>query len=507
MSTSTGKIEITQSTLLKLLVRRGSNTERQNITLSEGELGYTIDTQRLFIGDSYTAGGIPVTTKTYYGTTPPTSYSAALPGDYSYDTAVGGMYYKDSQNNWNLVAGPVANRVDGATLLLSTFNSVQNVLMVGVVSGANIDRGFAGTGIEFNGDAIQVKADQSLNSITPRTQSYLQLPNNIQFGTPGGATVYNFPSFDGPNGYSLVTNGNGVITWRPGNAITQYQVLSGNQIPVGTIVQYGSGGSFGSVTSAFQVPYGYFKCDGQTCSSIDFPELYGSIGTFYGTTTAANTFKLPSLSASNVVYLIKYLEDQVFGTTTFNILNSLSAYNTNTGVYVSSITVPNSGLNYTLYVPDYISKSYTHTNFLPISGGSITGSLVTQNGLSAYNGLVVNSGNLIVSAGSVYVQGDVVAYYTSDRRLKDDIAVLEDCLSKINRVSGVSFTWNDKQDIHQGRDVGVIAQEIQEILPEAVIERSNGYKAVSYEKIIPLLIESIKELSAKVEYLTTCLRQ
>ena len=52
------KIEILENTLLKLLVRRGSNLDRQQIVLSEGELGYTTDDKRLFVGDASTAGGI-----------------------------------------------------------------------------------------------------------------------------------------------------------------------------------------------------------------------------------------------------------------------------------------------------------------------------------------------------------------------------------------------------------------------------------------------------------------
>ena len=59
MSNSAGRIEITENTLLKLLIRRGSNTERTNVVLSEGELGYTVDTRRLFVGDGVTTGAFP----------------------------------------------------------------------------------------------------------------------------------------------------------------------------------------------------------------------------------------------------------------------------------------------------------------------------------------------------------------------------------------------------------------------------------------------------------------
>ena len=55
--------------------------------------------------------------------------------------------------------------------------------------------------------------------------------------------------------------------------------------------------------------------------------------------------------------------------------------------------------------------------------------------------------------------------------------------------------------MYEGQDVGVIAQEIEKVLPEVVEKRDNGYKAVKYEKIVPLLIESIKEQQKQIEEL------
>ena len=72
-------------------------------------------------------------------------------------------------------------------------------------------------------------------------------------------------------------------------------------------------------------------------------------------------------------------------------------------------------------------------------------------------------------------------------------------LYKLSKVGGYTFDWNDKQDTYKGHDVGVVAQEIEEVLPQVVTTRGNGYKAVKYEKIVPLLIESIKELNKKIE--------
>jgi hypothetical protein len=105
------------------------------------------------------------------------------------------------------------------------------------------------------------------------------------------------------------------------------------------------------------------------------------------------------------------------------------------------------------------------------------------------------------STKNLLVKGDIIAFSTSDKNLKDDVKNIENPLDKVSKLNGVTFTWNDKQESYRGTDIGVIAQEVEEIIPEAVTTRDNGYKAVKYEKIIPLLIESIKELKDKNEAL------
>ena len=73
---------------------------------------------------------------------------------------------------------------------------------------------------------------------------------------------------------------------------------------------------------------------------------------------------------------------------------------------------------------------------------------------------------------------------------------------KIKLLSGNTFVWNDKHEVFKGKkDIGVIAQEVEKVLPEIVETRDDGYKAVKYEKIVALLIESNKELIKRVEEL------
>jgi hypothetical protein len=112
------------------------------------------------------------------------------------------------------------------------------------------------------------------------------------------------------------------------------------------------------------------------------------------------------------------------------------------------------------------------------------------------------SGSNIHSEGTVTAEGDIVAYASSDERLKDEIIPISNPIEKINSIGGYSFVWNNqKQDIYKGKDYGVIAQEIENILPELVDNRKDGYKAVKYDRLVSLLIEGIKELSSEVKEL------
>jgi len=108
------------------------------------------------------------------------------------------------------------------------------------------------------------------------------------------------------------------------------------------------------------------------------------------------------------------------------------------------------------------------------------------------------------TAGEIRATGDITAFYSSDERLKQNIVSIPNALEKVHQISGNTFNWKEGYDeihSHKGNDVGVIAQEIEQILPQIVTNRDNGFKAVQYEKIIPLLIEAIKELSEKVNSL------
>jgi len=130
---------------------------------------------------------------------------------------------------------------------------------------------------------------------------------------------------------------------------------------------------------------------------------------------------------------------------------------------------------------------------LNVAGITTLGSNLIVNGTSTLNGDTAIDGDLTVT-------GDITAFFTSDQRLKDNVTPIEDSLDKIVSISGNTYDWNEKSG-KEGHDVGVIAQEVLEVLPEAVTTRDNGYLAVDYQKIVPLLVQAVKELSAKVDNL------
>jgi hypothetical protein len=120
--------------------------------------------------------------------------------------------------------------------------------------------------------------------------------------------------------------------------------------------------------------------------------------------------------------------------------------------------------------------------------------------LNAESNLTFNGSTLTVT-GNIHATSDIVAYYSSDIRFKDNITSIDNPIEKVKQINGVEFDWNDKQPNYEGHDIGVIAQNIEEVIPEVVETRKDGYKAVKYEKLVALLIEAIKQQQEEIEEL------
>jgi len=150
------------------------------------------------------------------------------------------------------------------------------------------------------------------------------------------------------------------------------------------------------------------------------------------------------------------------------------------------------------------------TNFIAESGATARTSL----GLGTASDVQFDSFGVGTAAsgttGEIRATNDVTAFFSSDVSLKENIINIPNPLEAIKKLNGVLFDWKksymDKRGGEDGyfvrkRDVGVIAQELEKVLPEAVAQRADGIKAVKYDRLTCLLIEAVKVLSDKIENL------
>jgi len=193
--------------------------------------------------------------------------------------------------------------------------------------------------------------------------------------------------------------------------------------------------------------------------------------------------------------------------------NNDSGFTTNAGTVTSVDITAGAGI-------DVSGGPVTSSGAITVSIESDLRNDVFQIGRDTNDYYIVNTtthdwyldGNLdmrLESDGDLHADGDIVAYSTttSDERLKTDITVVENALEKVKSIRGVEFTYiNDGK-----RSAGVIAQEVEKVLPQAVrekalplqmgVEDETEYKVLQYDQLHALLIEAVKELSEEIEEL------
>jgi len=172
-----------------------------------------------------------------------------------------------------------------------------------------------------------------------------------------------------------------------------------------------------------------------------------------------------------------------------------------------TITLDGTSTYFTSSVETVLSTrtgSFATTGSNTLSGSQvITGSLVLTGSVEFTGSLFVSgafSGSSIYVGGGITAGDDITAFYSSDENLKDNVEIIPNAVEKVKLIKGVSFDWNNKSN-HEGHDVGVIAQDIEKVLPELVVTRENGFKAVKYDRLVALLIQVNKELIERIEKL------
>jgi len=165
-------------------------------------------------------------------------------------------------------------------------------------------------------------------------------------------------------------------------------------------------------------------------------------------------------------------------------------------------------------VKEYVDKktkgfeSYSQGRLSSRNGGHTLIMQENDGNLSSRNGghtliMQENDGNLVVYKGDPKNQNPLWSWKNgkvSDINLKQDIATLDNALSKLLSLRGVSFHWQDKE-IGKNREIGVIAQEVEQVFPELVSTTEGNSKLVQYENFVPVLIEAIKEQQKTISQL------
>jgi hypothetical protein len=119
------------------------------------------------------------------------------------------------------------------------------------------------------------------------------------------------------------------------------------------------------------------------------------------------------------------------------------------------------------------------------------------------------------TTGEIRATNEITAYYSSDITLKENIKLIVDPLGKLEQIRGVSYDWKDEHIQQRGgedgyfvrkHDIGVIAQEVEAVLPEIVATRDDGIKVVKYEKLVALLIEAVKDQQRQINQISQALQ-
>ena len=236
----------------------------------------------------------------------------------------------------------------------------------------------------------------------------------------------------------------------------------------------------------------------ESAAGIPTAALYNTAGgdvlqTYISSNTFAGPINVPVLTIVGSHCAVG------IGTTLVNRANSLQIVgNTDT----TSLSVKN------LVISNSINGNIASIN---LNNSSTSKSIINYS--SSYNLLNINAPTSFSSNCSIY--GNLTSYGTttvynsintlSDERTKYNIIPITNSLNKINSIHGYTYSLHREKNTpnQNNRYAGILAQEIQNILPEAVSYGENGFMGVKYDSVIPLLIQSIKELSSTVTELTS----
>lgn len=326
----------------------------------------------------------------------------------------------------------------------------------------------------------------------------------------------------------ITTNGTAFgETWADGDEI-YYNPVTGNptnikpvapnvKVSVGTLIKAGSGGS-GSI----QVEINHGSVLGGTDANVQITSVSngqilsydGGNGYWKNTDLTAGTGISISETANGVLTVASTVTAGITITddTTTNATRYL-AFTSATSGTIAGQNVASTKLQFNPSTGVLTSTSFT---------GAGTGLTGTASSLTAGTASALTTGNSYQvgslgvgtaasgTAGEIRATNNVTAFYSSDRKFKENIRQIDNAIEKALIIGGKYFDWTDSYIQAKGgvdgyfmrkNDIGVIAQDVLEVLPEAVRTREDGSLAVDYQKLVSLAFAAIAELKAEINSL------
>ncbi|MBO4603565.1 MAG: tail fiber domain-containing protein [Salinivirgaceae bacterium] len=245
------------------------------------------------------------------------------------------------------------------------------------------------------------------------------------------------------------------------------------------------------------------KSDGLSSTAIGYSTIASGLGsTALGIETTASSFYSTSLG-SNTTASGPVSTAMGFNTTASGSRSTAMGYYT-TAIALSEVVVGQLNTDYGSNIAGVTDTWVVDAPLFVVGNGTADNSR--------------SDALIITKKGNMFVYGDITysgsCVHHSDLRLKKDVETIGGALDKVLQLRGVTYYWKNKEEMaaakgkdvnnfsygfSSGKQIGIIAQEIEQVVPELVVTDNDGFKAVRYDNIAPLLIEAIKEQQTIIE--------
>jgi hypothetical protein len=179
----------------------------------------------------------------------------------------------------------------------------------------------------------------------------------------------------------------------------------------------------------------------------------------------------------------------------------------NNALFLNGYAASNLNVNSAIYATfSLFANQAQYANIADIAIYAYSANVFTgTNQNSQFNSLGVGTPASGVT-GTIIATNDITAYYgsPSDERLKENIQPIPNALEKLSKIKGYLYTWNEAASEACGKEIGkreagLLANEVEKVMPELVATREDGYKGLHYDRVVALLVQAINELHDKVE--------